>query len=152
MKSNLCRFERQFSIFCVPIRRTTALWRCRQAAVNRGDGECMQVPCTLLFKERQTGPAEPLWKWGGGGGCLTSDSKWGGSWKHLVLSKSLKFPKKWGGGGLKPPLPLPLRGPCKDLLTFWRKILAAKLDGMGTKCNRPWTGLTGRILAIGCYK
>ena len=36
---------------------------------------------------------------GGGGGGLTSDSNWRGGWKHLFLSYSLKFSKKWGGGG-----------------------------------------------------
>ena len=40
-------------------------------------------------------------------GGLTSDSKWGG-WKHLFLSNSLKFPKKWGGGW-SPPAPPPPR-------------------------------------------
>ena len=40
----------------------------------------------------------------GGGGWLVTLSG-GGGWKHLFLSNSLKFPKK-------PPLPLPLRGPC----------------------------------------
>ena len=34
----------------------------------------------------------------GGGGGLTSDSKWGGGLKTPFLSNSLKFPKTWGGG------------------------------------------------------
>ena len=56
-------------------------------------------------------------------GGLNSDSKWGG-WKHLFLSNSLKFPKKWGGG-LKPPQPLPLRGPwtVRDLNQSWFSFL-----------------------------
>ena len=41
-----------------------------------------------------------------GGGGLTKDSKWGG-WKHLFLSNSLKFPKKWGRGVSPPPPPAP---------------------------------------------
>ena len=40
----------------------------------------------------------------------------GGELKHLFLNNSLKFPKKWGGGGLKTPLALPLRGPYSTLL------------------------------------
>ena len=59
-------------------------------------------------------------------GGLTSDSKWWGGegWKHLFLSNSLKFPKKWGSWN-PPPLPLPLRGP-------WRGPLSKPLQFLGT--------------------
>ena len=65
------------------------------------------------------GPRSYFESGGGGGGGLTSDSKWG-SWKHLFLSSSLKFPQKCvcvcgggggGEGGWSPPAPPPSAGP-----------------------------------------
>ena len=54
MKGKSCVLPRQLSIFCVPIRRTTALTVVVTGeAVNGGDGEGMQVPCTLHFKGHQ---------------------------------------------------------------------------------------------------
>ena len=35
-----------------------------------------------------SGPAELLWKWGGGGG-LNSDSKWGGGAENIFFSVTL---------------------------------------------------------------
>ena len=62
---------------------------------------------------------------GGRGGGLTSDSKWGG---HLFLRNSLKFPKKWGGGDLKPPSPL--RGPCE-----WNNFIECVCFLLSASCS-----------------
>ena len=60
-----------------------------------------------------SGPAELLWKCGGGGGWIVTQSG-GKGWKRLFLSNCLKFPKKLGGWS-PPPKPLPLRGPCMSI-------------------------------------
>ena len=70
-------------------------------------------------------------------GWLTSDSKWG-SWKHPFLSNFVKFPKR---GGLKPPLPLPFRGPCGNMFFLQARIATVQ--------KQSWIGGGGGVRGRG---